>query len=213
MQIEYFRDIGSASLAGIGGGSAPVPPASSLSDAVHRRRSVYAYLNVPVPRGIIERALEQAVLAPCHHQTHPWRFFVFEGAGRERLAHAYRDAAARIGLLSAKANQRAYDAPVMIVIACQPALTHPRIKAWEEEFATAAATQTLMLALAASGVGSLLTTGHLAESDEVRSLIGLDQPGSRIMGVLNVGYRNPERPLMARPAADAAAVTRWFTEP
>jgi len=58
-------------------------------------------------------------------------------------------------------------------------------------------------------VGSLLTTGVLAESDEVHRLVGLQPPEGRVMGVVNVGYRNTERPLLARPAPDAAAVTTW----
>ncbi|WP_322101896.1 nitroreductase [Paraburkholderia sp. J41] len=208
MQIEYFR--GTESVALNGGGMQSSHPVS-LHEAIQRRRSVYAFLNAPVPRGVVERALDLAVLAPCHHQTHPWRFFVFEGAGRERLATAYKAAAERLGMLPEKAIQRAYDAPVMIAIVCQPMLKHPRVKQWEEEFATTAATQTLMLALSAAGVGTLLTTGSLPESVEVRRLLGLDQPEAKMMGVLNVGYRNPERPLMARPAASASAATHWIS--
>ena len=208
MQIESLFGTEAAVLKG--SVTAQLAAVPSVQDAVHRRRSVYAYLNAAVPRAIIEQALNLAVLAPCHHQTHPWRFFVFQDAGRKHLATAYQTAAARLGLLATKATQRAYDAPVMIVIACQPTLTRPRVKQWEEEFATAAATQTLMLALAASGVGTLLTTGNLPESEEVRQLIGLNQANAKVMGVLNVGYRNPERPLMARPAANASAVTQWI---
>lgn len=176
---------------------------------VRQRRSIYAYRDTPVPRRLVERALACAVQAPNHHRTRPWRFFVFEGEARAALSAAYEQAALRLGRDVGKAIQRALDAPVMVVVGCVPQFSNPRVEAKEEEFAVAAAVQNMMLALAAEDVGSLLTTGALAESDEVHRLVGLHPPEGRVVGVVNVGYRNTERPLLARPAPDAAAVTTW----
>jgi len=193
---------------------APSPAAvgdlDTLERVVQRRRSAYSYRDTPVPRPLIERALDCAVQAPNHHRTRPWRFFVFEGHGRSGLAEAYEAAARRLGRDVERAIQRALDAPVMIVVGCAPQTSHPRVELKEEEFAVAASVQTLLLALAAEGVGSLLTTGVLAESDEVHGLVGLNPPESRVVAVVNVGYRNTERPLIARPTPDAAAVTTWI---
>jgi nitroreductase len=158
---------------------------------------------------LLEGAFTAAVLAPNHHRTRPWRFFVFEDEDRAPLADAYEAAAVRLGRLVPRAIQRAYDAPVMVVIACVPDTLNPRVVRAEEEFATAAATQTLMLALTSMGLGTLLTTGDLAESPEVLELVGLTGSGGRLIGVLNVGYRNPDRPLPARPALDIASVVSW----
>ena len=82
----------------------------------------------------------------------------------------------------------------------------------EEEFATAAAVQNFMLSLAAAGVGTLLTTGDLAESPEVARLVGLHEPPARLMGVINVGFRNPERPIPARPEPALDGVATWLTQ-
>ncbi len=192
---------------------APTPTAAAdfvaIDRVVQRRRSIYSYRDTPVPRRLLERALDCAVQAPNHHRTRPWRFFVFEGDARNRLAAAYEETARRLGRDVARAVQRAMDAPVMIVVGCVAQTSNPRVELKEEEFAVAASVQTLMLALAAEEVGSLLTTGVLAESDEVHRLVGLQPPEGRVMGVVNVGYRNTERPLLARPAPDAAAVTTW----
>ena len=192
---------------------APTPTAAAdlvaFDRVVQRRRSIYSYRDTPVPRRLVERALDCAVQAPNHHRTRPWRFFVFEGDARNRLAAAYEETARRLGRDVARAVQRAMDAPVMIVVGCVAQTSNPRVELKEEEFAVAASVQTLMLALAAEEVGSLLTTGVLAESDEVHRLVGLQPPEGRVMGVVNVGYRNTERPLLARPAPDAAAVTTW----
>ena len=185
--------------------------ALSFSDVVKKRRSVYSYLDVPVPTAIVEDAIAMAVLAPNHYRTRPWRFFVFVGAGRARLAAAYKAAALRLGRDVPKATQRVYDAPVMVAIACIPTTSNPRVVRSEEEFATAAAAHTFMLALTSAGVDSLLTTGDLAQSEEVRELVRMEGSDGKLMGVINVGYRDPERPLMARPAPDPTVVTTWYT--
>ncbi len=189
-------------------------PASSdleiLESVVRRRRSIYSYRDTPVATRLIERALDCAVEAPNHHRTRPWRFFVFEGAAREQLAAAYEKAALRLGRDRARAIQRALDAPVMIVVGCVPQTSNPRVERHEEDFAVAGAVENMLLAFAAEGIGTLLTTGVLAESEEVHWLVGLTPPESRVMAVVNVGYRDTERPLLARPVPDASAVTTWI---
>jgi len=152
------------------------PAPAAFDRVVQRRRSIYSYRDTPVPRRLLERALDCAVQAPNHHRTRPWRFFVFEGDARNRLAAAYEETARRLGRDVARAVQRAMDAPVMIVVGCVAQTSNPRVELKEEEFAVAASVQTLMLALAAEEVGSLLTTGVLAESDEVHRLVGLQPP-------------------------------------
>ena len=131
-------------------------PESVLAKVVESRRSVYAYLPDPVPRAIVDDALRLAMLAPNHHNTRPWRFHVYSGVGRAPLADAYESAAMRLGRDVRKARQRALDAPIMIVVACVRGATHPRAKLREDEFACAAAVQTMLLALAASGVAVAL---------------------------------------------------------
>ena len=184
----------------------------SFRDVVRRRRSTYSYLEQPVPRALIEQALADAVLAPNHHRTAPWRFHVITREGRGKLVAAYESAANRLGRDVARAVQRASDAPVNVVVACVPAAANPKVSVREEEFATAAAVQNFMLSLAAAGVDSLLTTGDLAEAPEVAVLVGLPQPPARLMGVINVGYRNPERPIPARAEPALERVVHWITQ-
>lgn len=183
---------------------------AGFSELAAQRRSVYAYLDQPVPEQALERALQAAMLAPNHHRTRPWRFFVIPRDARDGLVQAYEAAAVRVGRDVARAVQRAKDAPVNIVVACAPAQDHPRAVAAEEEFATAAAAQNLMLSLAESGLGTLLTTGELAQSPELAALVGLDEPGAHLVGLINVGYPNPERQLAARAPFDMDKLVRWI---
>lgn len=180
---------------------------SAFEDIVRQRRSVYFYLDQDVPRRLLERALRLAVLAPSHYHTRPWRFTVFRGDARSELASAYEKAALRIGWHPGRARCRAFDAPVMVVIGCVPDVSHPRVRPLEEEFATAAATQNLMLALASMQLSSAMSSSPLQVSDEVECLAGLE--GGRVVGVLQIGYRDPERELFKRPQSDLAGVVRW----
>lgn len=181
----------------------------SVEAAARARRSVYGYLNDVVPRQIIESALASAMLAPNHHGTRPWRFFVFSGPGREPLAKAYEAAAVRLGRATAGARARALEAPVQIVVACRPSLTHPRVRLAEEEFAVAAAVENMLLSLASAGIGSLITTGDLAESDEVHALIELDRRDGRVVAVVSAGFADPQRPLRRRIEPDLESFVQW----
>src|SRR5438552_14357780 len=64
--------------------------------AIRTRRAIKQYLQDPIPREWIEELIDAAHWAPNHHLTHPWRFHVFTGEGRERLVGA-RQAAVRAG--------------------------------------------------------------------------------------------------------------------
>ena len=188
-------------------------PLATFEVIVRSRRSVYAYLDEPVSRSLIEGAIRLAILAPNHHKTLPWRFFVYSGAGRAPLVAAYEAAARRLDRDVAKARQRAIDAPVMIVVACVPQTGQPKVLVKEEEFATAAAIQIMTLSLASANVSTLLTTGDLAESPEMHALVGLGDGQGRIMAVVNAGYRNPARPLPPRAERDLSKCMQWSESP
>ena len=69
-------------------------PLADALTAIKTRRAVKEYLPAEIPREWIEELLDAAHWAPNHKLTHPWRFHVFSGEGRERLVGA-RQAAVR----------------------------------------------------------------------------------------------------------------------
>ena len=69
-------------------------PLTDALTAIKTRRAIKEYLPTEIPREWIEELLDAAHWAPNHKLTHPWRFHVFTGAGRERLVAA-RQAAVR----------------------------------------------------------------------------------------------------------------------
>ena len=57
----------------------------NVSDAVHRRASVRAFLPDPVPDDTIRRLLESAARAPSGGNVQPWRIYVVNGDAMERF--------------------------------------------------------------------------------------------------------------------------------
>ena len=48
----------------------------NVTDAISQRRSIKKFQDRPVTREEIEGLLDAAVMAPNHHLTQPWRFYV-----------------------------------------------------------------------------------------------------------------------------------------
>jgi nitroreductase len=61
---------------------------SELSDIIRDRRTIPPkdYTDRVVHRDLIERVLGNGTWAPNHGLTQPWRFHVFTGVARQRLA-------------------------------------------------------------------------------------------------------------------------------
>lgn len=175
-----------------------------------RRRSVYGFLPTPVPHDTIRWAIRMATLAPNHYKTRPWRFHVFDGEGRERLADAFESGARSLGQDPERARSKIYPAPTTIVVTSLCSPEHPKALLLEDQFATAAAVENLLLAFAAAGIGTMWGTGRLIETDAVRAAVGLADPRDRIIGAITVGYADPERPLPERTDEDLDRVVRWY---
>jgi len=100
-------------------------PLEDALTAIKTRRAVKEYLPTEIPREWIEELLDAAHWAPNHKLTHPWRFHVFSGEGRERLVEArqasVRWAAEKKGEQASEdalgfARAKCYSSPVVIIV-------------------------------------------------------------------------------------------------
>ncbi|KAL7929713.1 Nitroreductase-like protein [Trichoderma chlorosporum] len=67
----------------------------SLDDLIVKRHSTRGFLNIPIPRSTMERALDLAHHAPSNSNIQPWRVVVVSGHGRDRLSNALLAAASQ----------------------------------------------------------------------------------------------------------------------
>jgi F420 biosynthesis protein FbiB-like protein len=169
-------------------------------DVVSRRRSVRRYALREVPPEVVERILRAAASAPSAHDAQPWHFVLVDaGPARERLIARMaerREQDRREGLIPRQpgagqtrpSSDRWRAAPVLIV-ACLQQGPH-RSSALESVMGTqslAAAVATLLLAAAASGLGSCWYAAPLFCPGVVREALGTD-PSWEPQALVTLGY-------------------------
>lgn len=162
------------------------------------RYSCRRFQPTPLPRPLLQELLEAARWAPSAGGLEPWRFVVITAAStRVQLAAA------------ALAQKFVAEAPAVIVICAVP---EESARFYGERGRslyclqdTAAATQNLLLAAAARGLGTCWV-GAFDESQVVR-LLALPS-GWKPVALIPVGY--PAEPPPRRRRRPLAEVVRWL---
>ncbi len=183
-------------------------------DAIARRASTRSFTPDAVPRPLIERLLAAAVRAPNHKLTEPWRFAVLTGASARRFAELRRThrstrfpdpAAPEAAKAIDKTYREARDTPAFVIVMCAESADPVR---QEEDFAaTMMATENLLIAATAEGLGTYVRTGGIMRDPAVCELAQAP-PGHRIVAIVSLGYlAEPQQP---RRRSDAAEKTVWL---
>lgn len=157
-----------------------------------------------VARDVLLEILADAQWAPTHGLTQPWRFHVFSGAGRERLAEALQEIYDRVTPAEARNEEKRSKlgtgprlAPVVVAVAARVE-PNGRIPEIEEIAATSCAVQNLMLSAHGKGIGSFWSTPPVAMSAEFATWLGLDAT-HRMLGLVYLGYPLPGKIPAAPP--------------
>ena len=155
-----------------------------------------------VDPGLLIELLENANWAPSHGLTEPWRFRVFTGAARARLAaemqRIYREVTPAAGFREDKYEKLGKNpllAPVVIV-ALMERHGGGKIPEIEEIEAVACALQNLALSATAAGLGFFWSSPPLIYDKAFNDWLGFAAE-DRCVGLVYLGW----------PKADAAAPT------
>ncbi len=174
---------------------------SELTDLIKDRRTIVPkdYTDRVVHREIIERVLGNAVWAPNHGMTQPWRFHVFTEAGLQRLSHfvgeEYTRTTAPEKFLQKKMDnltQRPLQSTVAIAL-CMARDPNGKISELEELFAVACGVQNMYLTCTAYGLGGFWSTGAVITGEGIRGFLGLGEQ-DRCLGLFYIGYPAIEWP-------------------
>ena len=178
-----------------------------MQEALTSRRTVYRYKREGVPDRILESAFEAASNAPCHKNTHPWKFYVMGDKTRESLIPEVEKLAEKkstdieeLGAKISKAVEKIFSPPLLI---CVTSARSPQDPFREEEdyAATACAIQNMTLSLWGNGVGSQWSTGAITRSEAAYAAIDVSREKERIVGFIKAGY--PEKiPSIAKKAVE-----------
>ena len=183
----------------------------NVSDAIAQRRSIKKFQDRPVTREEIEALLDAAVLAPNHHLTQPWRFYVLGPDSRrryglalgERKARKLPDPAAADAMRERTAAEHVAF-PALIAVAM---VLDEKPETREEDYAAVMqAVGNIMLTAVERGLGTHVRTGAVMDDPAARAAVGV-RDGERIVVMLSVGVPAEVPAPKVRPGA--AAVTTW----
>lgn len=140
-------------------------------EIIKERRSVRSYTNQDVSPELVELLLRAAMAAPSGNDVRPWEFIVVRDRGlREKIAQTHRWA------------RMAKDAPVVIVVCGDESSVH-----WISD--TSAATENLLLAASANGLGAVWVGIYPTTSyeDYLRGVLGIPK-NRRILCIIPIGW-------------------------
>src|SRR5512134_3732197 len=172
-------------------------------EAIYGRYSQGKVKPDPVPRELIEKLLDAAVQAPNHYKVRPWRFVVLTGEALRKLGD----------VMAASQQERhpefppeAFDkcravplrAPVIIAVGVDKP-GEAKVLEIENIAAAAAATQNLLLAAHAMGLGAKWRTGEWARDVRVKEFLGFE-PDQPLIGFVYIGYPEFAEEHPARPS-------------
>jgi nitroreductase len=173
----------------------------ALDEIIQRRRTFKPNMmsDAPIPDAELAAVLDSARWAPSHGLTEPWRFRVYRGAGRKRLA----DALANLYETALPADQQKpgkadnlrtlpLKAPAVLLV-WMARQEIGKIAEVEEIEAVACAVQNMQLTATARGIGTFWSTPPVLYLPEMNQWMGIGK-SDRCLGLFYIGYpANPEQ--------------------
>lgn len=190
---------------------------SEITDIIKDRRTIYPeqYSERKVHREQIEKILQNAIWAPTHGKTQPWRFKVFLDNGKTKLsdfmAHWYLNNVPQEQFNEKKLTnlrERPLQSSVVIAI-CMERQPEERISELDEILAVGCAVQNMHLTCTAYGLGAFWATPALIGTPELKNFLGLGEK-DKCLGLFYIGYPAIEWPKAHRKPIEY--VTEWIQD-
>jgi nitroreductase len=168
---------------------------AALDEIIQNRRTIKPPMmsNKAVAEDDLRAILENANWAPTHGLTEPWRFNIYRGAARAKLAEALGSLYDRVVPEDQKKPGKAEKiremplrAPVVMLI-WMKRQEIKKINELEEVEAVACAVQNMHLTATALGLGSFWSTPPFIYAPEMNEWLGIGVE-DRCLGVLYLGH-------------------------
>ena len=180
-------------------------------EALHSRTSSPRLCDPAPNHEQLDSMFRAALRAADHGLLRPWRFLLIRGEARNRLGDLFVEAAIHENSEISEAQReklrkKPLRAPLIVVTISSPQ-PHPKVPEFEQDLSAAAATQNMINAAYAVGVGAMWRSGSPAFQDIVHHGLGL-QGNEKIIGFLYLGtLSGPAKP---SPNTDYSEyVTEW----
>jgi len=189
-----------------------------LNTLIKSRRSIFPkdYTGETVDDAIVQQMLENANWAPTHKLTEPWRFIVYTGEGRKKLADlqasVYKSKTELDGTFKEERYQNLLTKPfesshvILVYMKRDEKKSVPEI---EEMGAVFCAIENMYLTATAYGVGCYLGTGGITFFEESNAAFGLSGE-DRIVGFLQIGIPKHQNQVSKRSPVEEKVL--WVKE-
>ncbi len=167
-----------------------------------------------IDKSSIMQLLENANWAPNHKKTEPWRFKIYTGNAKQKLAAAVFTTLEKSIKSGAEINIQKIEnlktnierVPVVILVILQRDKAE-RLPEWEEIAAVSMAVQNMWLTATENGLGAFWNTPPFLK--ELNELLEIE-PGQKALGFFYVGKIALDYPSPGRGAIDAKI--EWVEE-
>lgn len=188
---------------------------SEVTELMKNRRTIYPefFSDRKVHKEQIELLLNNAIWAPSHGLTQPWRFKVFMEEGKTRLGEFMHDLYLKTvpeEKQKSKKLERMTNRPAKasaVIAVCMERQASEKIPEIEEIAAVACAVQNIHLTCTAYGLGGFWSTPKLVYTDEMKDFLDIG-PKDLCLGLFYVGYPGQEWPKGQRKPIEY--VTEWI---
>jgi len=189
---------------------------SEITEIIRQRRSITPEQFAPrkVHREQLEVVLNNALWAPSHGMTQPWRFKVFTEGGMTRLQQfvpeLYRKTTAAEKFNQAKFDRMSLrlEKTTVVVALCMERDPTGKIDEIEEIEAVACAAQNMMLTCTAYGLGAFWSTPKFLSHPDMLAFLNLKE-SDRCLGLFYIGYPAGDWPVSHRKPLEYVA--EWIT--
>lgn len=187
---------------------------SEITELIKNRRTIYPeqFSTRKIHKEQIELLLNNAIWAPTHGNTQPWKFTVFTENSKTDLSDFLAD------LYLKKTPKELQDdnklskfltrpqlSSAVIAVSLKRDLTH-KIKEVEEIEAVACAIQNILLSATAYGIGSFWSTPKFIYEKETNEFLGLTEE-DKCLGIIYLGYPTIDWPQHHRKPIEY--ITEW----
>ena len=165
--------------------------ATILKHIIEERRSIFPkdYADKEIPQHIIDEILSNAVLAPNHKRTKPWRFKVFKGEEKQNLGqelqNIYKEITPDFQFLQKKYDDIGFKISKANIIISIVVEFSGLVPDWEEIAATSMAVQNMYLTCTAHRIGCYWSSPQIVNNlkdslkiEENQQCLGLFYLGS-----------------------------------
>lgn len=191
---------------------------SEITEVIQNRRTIYPeqFSKRKVHKELIEKMLNNAIWAPTHGVTQPWRFRVYSGGGLQELSTFLGDTYKAVSTEDTfkqskfdKLTRRPLLSSAVIVVSMKRD-KREMIAEIEEIEAVSCAIQNIHLSATAYGIGGFWATPKFIYSDKVNSFFELGEK-DKCLGIFFLGYPELDAEWPKSQRKPIEYVTEWIT--